>query len=62
MRDLARAGAATRARDRERTLDSRVFSHRGAKTRDDSARFRFEDPSGLLEWLAPTMPSSPSAT
>jgi hypothetical protein len=27
--------------------------HRGAKTRNDSADFRFEDPSGLLEWLAP---------
>ncbi len=27
--------------------------HRGAQTRNDSAAFRFEDPSGLLEWLAP---------
>ena len=27
--------------------------HRGAKTRDDTADFRFEDASGLLEWLAP---------
>ena len=27
--------------------------HRGAKVRDDTADFRFEDTSGLLEWLAP---------
>jgi hypothetical protein len=27
--------------------------HRGAKVRDDGADFRFADPSGLLEWLAP---------
>jgi hypothetical protein len=26
--------------------------HRGAKVRDDSADFRFEDPAGLLEWVA----------
>jgi hypothetical protein len=26
--------------------------HRGARTRDDAADFRFEDPTGLLEWLA----------
>lgn len=30
-----------------------LILHRGAKTRNDSADFRFEDPSGLLEWLAP---------
>jgi hypothetical protein len=27
--------------------------HRGAAVRDDAADFRFEDPSGLLEWAAP---------
>jgi len=27
--------------------------HRGAKVRDDAADFRFEDDSGLLEWVAP---------
>lgn len=27
--------------------------HRGAKKRDDGEGFRFEDPSGLLEWAAP---------
>ena len=27
--------------------------HRGAKVRDDSADFRFEDTDGLLEWVAP---------
>ena len=27
--------------------------HRGAKVRDDTADFRFDDDSGLLEWLAP---------
>jgi hypothetical protein len=27
--------------------------HRGAKVRGDSAAFRFDDPSGLLEWAAP---------
>ncbi len=26
--------------------------HRGAAVRDDAADFRFEDPSGLLEWVA----------
>jgi hypothetical protein len=26
--------------------------HRGAAVRDDAAGFRFEDPSGLLEWVA----------
>ena len=30
-----------------------LILHRGAKTRNDSADFRFEDRSGLLEWLAP---------
>ena len=30
-----------------------LILHRGAKVRADSADFRFEDPSGLLEWLAP---------
>ncbi len=27
--------------------------HRGAEARDDSRDFRFEDTSGLLEWVAP---------
>ncbi|MFF3671821.1 DUF1801 domain-containing protein [Microtetraspora malaysiensis] len=27
--------------------------HRGAKVRPDSAEFTFEDPSGLMTWLAP---------
>ena len=27
--------------------------HRGAKVRDDAADFRFEDDSGLLDWVAP---------
>ena len=30
-----------------------LILHRGAKVRDDAADFRFEDPSGLLEWLGP---------
>ena len=30
-----------------------LILHRGAKTRDDVADFRFDDDSGLLEWLAP---------
>src|SRR5919112_2628857 len=29
-----------------------LILHRGAKVRDDAADFRFEDPSGLLEWVA----------
>jgi len=27
--------------------------HRGAKVRDDAAAFRFDDDSGLLDWVAP---------
>ena len=27
--------------------------HRGAKVRDDAADFRFDDDSGLLDWVAP---------
>jgi len=27
--------------------------HRGARTREDSAGFGFEDPGGLMEWAAP---------
>jgi hypothetical protein len=27
--------------------------HRGAKVRADAATFRFDDPTGLLEWKAP---------
>ena len=30
-----------------------LILHRGAKVRADTADFRFEDPSGLLEWRAP---------
>jgi hypothetical protein len=30
-----------------------LILHRGAKTRDDVAEFRFEDASGLTEWLTP---------
>jgi hypothetical protein len=30
-----------------------LILHRGAKTRDDVADFRFADASGLAEWLAP---------
>ena len=30
-----------------------LILHRGAKTRDDVAEFRFADDSGLPEWLAP---------
>ena len=30
-----------------------LILHRGAKIRTDSADFRFEDPAGLVEWLAP---------
>ncbi|MFP3712449.1 DUF1801 domain-containing protein [Puerhibacterium sp. TATVAM-FAB25] len=30
-----------------------LILHRGAKTRDDSAEFRFEDTTGLLEWRGP---------
>ncbi len=35
--------------------DARVqlVFHRGAKVRTDSAQFAFDDPSGLLTWLAP---------
>ncbi len=29
-----------------------LILHRGAAVRDDAADFRFEDPSGLLEWVA----------
>jgi hypothetical protein len=29
-----------------------LILHRGAKLRDDADEFRFEDPAGLLEWVA----------
>jgi len=30
-----------------------LIFHRGAKVRDDTATFRFDDPSGLLKWATP---------
>ncbi|WP_353951997.1 DUF1801 domain-containing protein [Knoellia sp. S7-12] len=30
-----------------------LIFHRGATTRDDTAGFVFDDPSGLMKWLAP---------
>jgi hypothetical protein len=30
-----------------------VIFHRGAKVRADAATFRFDDPTGLLEWKTP---------
>lgn len=30
-----------------------VIFHRGAKPRDDTATFRFDDPTDLLKWPAP---------
>jgi hypothetical protein len=30
-----------------------VILHRGALTREDTAQFHFDDPTGLVEWRAP---------
>lgn len=30
-----------------------LIFHRGATTRDDTCSFAFDDPSGLMKWLAP---------
>jgi hypothetical protein len=39
-----------------------LLFHRGAKVRTDTAAFAFNDPTGLMTWLAPDRASSISPT